>query len=375
MDTYEKLEKVKEKFPLPNYREVLKQLFGIGKIFSPSTSFILLAIILYFDEHGEAMDADEMTMCSALEINYRTVRRAIKTLKDEKIIEVSRSGKYRRIKPNFAYCMENLSETLSNTWKILRGEKKIKNIFACDPVALKVVEYWNSKPGLRPVSIPLKFEEGVYDSIPQFEQLIKKICVVMSGKFFNGMSTLRYYHGKQWSLDEIKNSIDNFHLAATDSNYLPYDKSKRQKIKLAEFIYSPFLWGNKSPLIEYEEKPKLADIKVEEPKSLPMYLSLKQEFEQSYEAGKGLDVVKDMKVKAASNRLVEWIADKKMWLPSMPMSSMWAAYVVEAITHLIQTRGQSQYDQYGTINQVWFWDFFTRFIKQKGLLSGYQIKK
>jgi hypothetical protein len=370
MDAEKEIEQIKE---LMGKESHSSKLLAVSRNFNPTTGYVFLTIYSYYEHFGEALPGDEYVLCDALEINYRTLRRSIRSLKDANLIEVSRAKGFRRLKPNFnASLDETFWKSLGRTWRIIRGEEIVTNTAEFDPIAIQAIEYWNSKEGIFPVAIPLNHGGTRYETTPQFSALVKKLCVLMTGKLFNGLPTMRFWHDKTWNLDEIKQSIDNFHLAATSTEYLPYDKSGRKKYKMLDFIYCPFNQYSKSLLVEYQEPPKPASVKPEQIQSQPLFLSLQQEYSSVYPGY--LNPIKTMKLAVGSNRLNEWVSKHKKYLPTMPQANIWASYVLESIIELIQKRGQWTYDPLETISKEWFWDYFTQFMQKKGLLSTYSIK-
>jgi hypothetical protein len=350
-----------------------KKLFAVCRAFKPATGSMLLLIYAYYEEYQKPMPGNETVLAQALDVKGRTVRDALKTLKDEGIIEISRSSCKRVIKPNFEWVLNKHLETLmQNTFKIINGELKPENSTNYDPLAIEVVNYWNSK-NLNPVAIPLCHGDGVYDYSESFAKLIKKICVLIAGRLYNNYKNYRFYHDKPWSMAEIKTSIDNFAFAAHDPDYMPYDKSKFLKLRLSSFLYDTYMYGGKSLAITYQESPKLAMVKTEEPVSLPLYLMLKQIYEQTFLQGSEASPKHDLMLKAGSNRLREWIDGRRKYFLVMPQAGQFADYVVDAALQKLQ-QGKKTYDPAFTINQKWFWEFFTQYMQKKGILSISPVK-
>jgi hypothetical protein len=312
----------------------------------------------------------------------RTVTAAIRLLQDKGMITV-KQGKKRSVQPDMSF--EWQFAEWDRVCKILAREIDLdasedNNIYPLKkvlPEVMEVIEHWNSKEKLLKVKIGSLLGNR-YEMTPSFEPTVIRVTSLLEGNLFTSYKSYRFYHGKPWTVEEVKQSIDNFYLAATSEDYYPQAKQPMFKKTLFIFLLNNFVTNPewKSSLITYVEPPKpfYFRVKAEETKSLPMYLAIKEEILDTWYGGKELTKENDMKVVVIANRLVDWFEKHKKYLPSMPQSSMWASYVVEAMLNRIQSRGEATYLALDTMRRDWYWEYFTQFMQKKGILSTYAVK-
>jgi hypothetical protein len=348
---------------------------------SPIAKLIFGIVYGNFDREGKPIVLTNERIGHILGISPRTVRAEISNLADKEMLIVEQ-GRKRKLKPNMDYEWDYAEwDRVSKifTGEIPFPEDEDNTLYALKGVSkdiMEIITYWNTKIELTPVKIPNKLGDK-FEMTPTFTNIVKVVQQLFEGKLFNSYKSYRFYHDKPWTVAEVKESIDHFHLAATCDDYYPTAKESCRKKTLGTFIFNPYIkdpkW--KSSLIMYVDPPKpfYYRVKAEEAQSLPLYHSLRQEYVSIYPQ-RGMNPPDDMKLVVASNRLNEWINQHKKYLPSMPMASMWASYTLQALIELIQVRGKAQYDVLDTVRKEWFWDYFTQFMQKKGLLSTYSIK-
>jgi hypothetical protein len=348
---------------------------------SPSAKFIFGIIYANFDREGTAVSLTNERIGQILGVSPRTVRAEISNLADKGMLIVEQ-GRNRKLKPNMNYEWdyaewERVTKIL--TGKIPFPEDEDNNLYTLKKVpddVINIITYWNTKIALSPVKIPNKLGDK-FEMTPTFTNIVKVVKELLEGKLFNSYKSYRFHHDRPWTVDEVKESIDNFYLAATCDDYYPMAKESCRKKTLGTFIFNPYIKDQKwkSSLIMYVDPPKpfYYRVKAEATQSMSLYHSLRQEYSNTY-PNKFDSKEDDMKIIVASNRLSEWVERHKKWLPSMPMSSQWASYTMEALIELIQGRGKAQYEPLDTIRKDWYWDYFTRFMQKKGLLSTYALK-
>ena len=230
--------------------KVPKELVEVGRNYDPSTGYLLFVIYAFYEEFKDAMPASDVFLANSLNMGQSTVRRSLRTLKDEGFINLSSAGGLRRAKPNFKYKW-NWWEQLQETWKIIKGEVVVENTKEYDAIAVEAMLYWNSKEGLFPIAIPLNHGNNHYEKTEQFSKLEGRLKSLFSGKLFNNVKAMRYWHSKPWTLTELKESIDNFHLAAMDESYEPFNKTSWKKLRMTEFLSAPFFKRMPFPVITY----------------------------------------------------------------------------------------------------------------------------
>ena len=123
-----------------------------------------------------------------------------------------------------------------------QAKKEIKSI-QCPKAIQEIIDFWHLL--------------GLHQTQPDtktYNENIRQLKKALRG-------TLSCCGGQKFTRNEIKLSITNFHLAATDPNYTPPVGSKHKqnlsRMSLSYFIYYPY--GNVSYMIEYLEKPKLVE--------------------------------------------------------------------------------------------------------------------
>lgn len=348
---------------------------------SEKARWIFGIIWAIYEATGEPVVVNNDVICRTLGVSTRVVSTALSNLEDKGMLIITR-GKTRRIIPNTNY--EWKAEEWERVQKIFCGKETLPDdedntLYELKKVpddVIHIITYWNTKIALCPVKLPNRIGDK-WEMPKQFSDLVKKIKTLLEGTLFNTSKAFRFHHDRPWTVDEVKESIDNFNLAATCEDYYPTAKEPCLKKPLSIFILNPFCKDPKwsSALIMYVDPPKpfYYRVKAEPTKSMSLYHALRQEYSNTY-PNKFDDKLDDMKIIVASNRLSEWVDRHKAYLPSMPMSSMWASYTMEALIELIQGRGKAQYEPLDTIRKDWYWDYFTRFMQKKGLLSTYPIK-
>jgi hypothetical protein len=353
----------------------------ISKEVSEKARWIFGVIWAYYEATGEPVVITNDVIRRTLGISERVVSSAITTLEDKGMLTIER-GRKRKMVPNSTY--EWKAEEWERVCRIFSGREQLpcdedNTLYELKRVPDEVVQictYWNTKINLIPVKIPNKIGD-MFEMTPYFTDLVRLIKKLLDGKLFNESKAYRFHHDRPWTVEEVKESIDNFQLAATCDDYYPMDKAACLKKTLASFIFNPYIKnpGWRSALVMYVDPPKpfYYRVKAEATKSMSLYHALRQEYSNVY-PNKFDSKEDDMKIIVASNRLSEWVDRHKKYLPSMPMSSMWASYTLEALIELIQGRGKAQYEPLDTIRKDWYWDYFTRFMQKKGLLSTYSLK-
>lgn len=122
-------------------------------------------------------------------------------------------------------------------------------------VALDVINYWNSSPGLSHHRSPQSINGQLTAPTKTFEAAVSTIGKVLNGNFFNSVGLSNY--ARVYTKDELITSIDRFKLMATHPSYLPVNKSNIRKIGLNVFFYNPYSNGVPSYFVKcLEEEPK-----------------------------------------------------------------------------------------------------------------------
>ena len=332
---------------------------------------IFLYICAIYDKYNVGVNVNSMTLATELDCSGITIKRSLKRLVTEEFILVSRAGNKKIAIPN--YDMEWEWKNLELSFVRLNEEKPEVQKVHYPIEVIEIATYWNNKGGLFPQVIPLRYEDGTYDKTISMDNLTNTFKKLLKGRLFDGIKEYRFYHNKPWTIEEIKLSIDNFHLAATDPGYYPSVKKNYITKKLQFFLYNNFSW-NHSPLITYQEKPKPARFKVEEINYPGLTQSLEEAFAK-YVRPKPLSALDKEKITVAANRLgdlasIHW----KNHLNRMLYSTEWAGYVVEAVLYKVRT-SEKIFDPLDTITQGWFWEnYFPTFMQKKGIVSDFPIK-
>lgn len=126
-----------------------------------------------------------------------------------------------------------------------------------EPVATQkveeIIDYWNSKEGLTPVK-KLRPDGSRFTTYDDTVRAIKKL---LQGRLIPGVT-------EKYSVSTVEMSIDHYHLAATDSTYLP---TKKVKQRLVDFLYNAHAAYSvqhayeKSSFYRFLEPPTPVDVK------------------------------------------------------------------------------------------------------------------
>lgn len=101
-----------------------------------------------------------------------------------------------------------------------------------------IILHWLNKEGLAKMRMPIKDKGFCVDPTKRYVNTVRAIKRLIAGTAFSTNEFVR--KNRKFTIEEIKQSIDRFHLAATSDRHLPLRKNSLQRYSLETFIYSSF---------------------------------------------------------------------------------------------------------------------------------------
>ena len=236
-------------------------------------------------------------------------------------------------------------------------------------VALDVINYWNSSPGLSRHRTPQSINGQLSEPTKTFLSVYNTVGRIMKGNYFNSVGLSKYE--RVYTKEELINSIDRFKLMATNPSYLPRDKSYFQKISLSSFFYNPYANGEPSLFIKcLESEPVLvADtVKREEEKNPQLKIWLQEMYIEKVLLGevRKFSVLEENKFIVGSNKLHGTMRRLNARLNMTTRPRDWCEKVIDA---LIDKWGRSEVQIGHLASDYTYTDTLVRYLKTKGRLD------
>jgi len=236
-------------------------------------------------------------------------------------------------------------------------------------VALDVINYWNSSPGLAHHRTPKTINGQLTSPTKVFLNAVSTVERITKGNYFNSVGLSRYE--KIYTKEELITSIDRFKLMATNPSYLPANKEYIRRIGLNEFFYNPFANGVASYFIKcLEEEPKLvtSNVKREEEKNPQLTIWLKEAYIEKVLLGipQNFNRLDENKFVVGANKLHETMRKLNARLNMTTRPIDWCGKVIDA---LVDKWGRGEVHVGHLASDYTYNNTLIRYLKNKGRLD------
>lgn len=216
------------------------------------------------------------------------------------------------------------------------------------------IDYWNEIPELTTHKPGTKL----------YQNIVRSLEKLFDGSLFEfDENGLRIYARRKFTLEELKQSLDNFMVAYRSASHYPKDKSVYKGVNFSSWIYGLYKTGNKSLFIRYLDPPKpiLAKsmVSVESEKML-------DEFQKLY--GEDLSPASLDTSKKALNRLLGiWKKIPKQITCTTLPGNLGHRQIVRLLLDF--AREITQQFSIKLFEQEWFWKRFNNHLIEQGYIE------
>lgn len=217
------------------------------------------------------------------------------------------------------------------------------------------IDYWNEIPELATHRPGTKLYQTIINSLER----------LFDGSLFEfDENGLQEYRRRKFTLNELKQSLDNFMISYRSTSHYPRDKSIYKNINFANWIYGLYKTGTKSLFIKYLDPPKpiLAKsmVRIESEKMLDEFMKLH---------GEDLPPAAQDIVKKSMNRLLEiWKKMPKQITHTTMPGNLGQRQIVGLLLEFAQEI--TQYFSVKLLEQEWLWERFNGYLIEQGYLEG-----
>lgn len=197
-----------------------------------------------------------------------------------------------------------------------------------------IIHYWNNKPGLSRLQIPLKSDyNGYINPSKVLRRCVLLIKRLLAGTAFAKTEFLR--KNRKFTVQEIKQAIERFSTAATSDRHFPLRKDSLRRMNLELFIYSNYHKEEKYRsqflyYIENEPQPRV-EIAGEAPadKCPPLSFALLKRCETVFNFDPDDWRTRNNIVVAANKLYAFWIENQRdqLWIAEMTVNSIIAEFI------------------------------------------------
>ncbi len=253
-------------------------------------------------------------------------------------------------------------ETLSVEW--YKVPETVESVFM----------HWYNKTQLAKTRLPVKSPlNGYMDPSKTFKKVILTIKRLIAGTMYDKNEFVR--RNRKFTVEEIKLSIDRFHLAATSDRHYPLKKESLRRMNINDFFYCPYYKDDKyrSQFLYYLDNEPAQRVEIVEeapPEKMPsltrkLLTETKERLEFDITDWKTIN-----SIVVTANKLYDfWVENEKknLWAVEIAVNGMVREFVSASISWAERKVGRGINPQ--TFNQPWFIDsVFRNYLERQGLL-------